>query len=86
MLLVGEKLKGVDTAGAPKIGCFGGCVWWLSLCGEKEEKGTGEKAFSCAPVGFWGCPDPARVGDPIVHGGVAILEFRRPRGDGRVGV
>lgn len=41
-------------------------------------------AFSSMPVAFGALP--CREGDPIVHGGVAMLVLRWPKGEGLEGV
>lgn len=61
--------------------CLCGCSVWTV----KDGKVMGEKAvFSSWPDGF--CGWPARVGEVIVHGGVAMFVLRGPRGDGRAGM
>lgn len=63
-------------------------LWYrcgCSVCTAKVGKEMGEIcAFSSWPVGF--CGLLPRVGEPIVHGGVAIFVLRGPSGDGRAGV
>lgn len=58
-----------------------GCSVWTAKFG--KEMGA-ICTFSSWPVGF--CVWPARVGEPMVHEGVAIFVLRGPRGDGRAGV
>lgn len=68
---------GTDTG----LWCRCGCSVWTAKAGNE----IGEVcAFSSWPVGF--CGWPARVGEVIAHGGVAMFELRGPSGDGRAGV